>query len=268
MIKLLDDLEIFEHFEKTEPYFSAFFSATAAVLINDPDLLSIWAEYDEHGVPHSMLYANTDSLLLFTDGNPPGAEMLLFVTNIASGGGIENIDCDDVSFPILKKLFPKAEIEEAVQMVCENPIPMPERNFEIRINDNANDVSAVLSKAFGEKDAASLDFWYLRTKRGILRGQNTLVTLYQDGKAVSTASIRGRTKTSGAITSVVTLPEYRGRGYASYLTALCSNMLLDEHRTPWLVPANPGVQKMYEKLGYKAVKNYNCLHFSEKEETK
>ena len=268
MIKLLDDLSVFEHFEAAEPYFSAFFSATATVLINDPDLLSIWVEYDEHEAPKALLYANTDSLLLFTDGTPPGAEMLLFLTNIVAGGGIENIDCDDVCFPVLKKLFPEAGIEEAVQMVCKNPVPMPERNFEIRINDNVSDVSGIMAAVFGEKDAASLDFWYLRTKRGILRGQSTLVTLYQEGKAVSTASIRGRTKTSGAITSVVTLPEYRGRGYASYLTALCSNMLFDEHRTPWLVPANPDVQKMYEKLGYSAVKNYNCLHFIEKEETK
>ena len=268
MIKLLDDLKVFEHFENVEPYFSAFFSAPATAFINDPDLMSIWVQYDEHEVPRTMLYANTDSLLLFTDGTAPDMEILIFLTNIVAGGGIENIDCDDTSFPVLKNLFPEAEIEEAVQMVCEKPIPIEENRFEVRKSDNISDVSAILAEVFGKKDSNSLDLWKLRTVRGVLRGQNTLFTLYADGKAVATASIRGRTKTSGSITSVVTLPEHRGKGYASYLTALCSNMLLDEHRKPWLVPANPGVQKMYEKLGYKAVKNYNCLHFIEKEEKK
>ena len=104
--------------------------------------------------------------------------------------------------------------------------------------------------------------------RGVLKKQSTLLTLHNEG-AVSTACIRGRTKNAGAITSVVTLPEHRGKGYASYLTALCTNMLIDEQRTPWLVPANPGVQKMYEKLGYKAAKTYYYLYnIKEKEDRK
>ena len=46
-------------------------------------------------------------------------------------------------------------------------------------------------------------------------------------------------------------------------------MLIEEQRTPWLVPANPGVQKMYEKLGYKAAKTYYYLYnIKEKEDRK
>lgn len=268
MIKLLDDLSLLEPIAKVQPYFASFFSAPAAAFVNDYDLMSIWVECDEHGETKSVLYANTDSIILCTTGDIPGAEMLLFLSKIVEGGGIENIDCDDASFAVLKNLFPEAETEIAVQMCCENRIDTAELEEDIKTSENISDVSALMSAAFGKKEKSELDLWYLRMARAVLRGQTTMFTLHKDGKAVSTASIRGRTENAGAITSVVTLPEYRGKGYASYLTALCSNMLLDEHRIPWLVPANPGVQKMYEKLGYKAVKNYNCLHFSEKDGTK
>ena len=46
-------------------------------------------------------------------------------------------------------------------------------------------------------------------------------------------------------------------------------MLIDEHRTPWLVPANPEVQKMYENLGFSAAKKYYYLYnIKEKEDKK
>ena len=125
-----------------------------------------------------------------------------------------------------------------------------------------------MNKAFGKEDSPGKDLWKLRMVRGVLKKQSTLFTLYED-EAVSTACIRGRTEKAGAITSVVTVPEHRSKGYASYLTALCANMLIDEHRTPWLVPANPGVQKMYEKLGFRVAKTYYYLYnIKEKEDKK
>lgn len=268
MIKLLDDLRLLEPVAEAEPYFGALFYAAATPFINDMELMSIWVECDDRGCAHSVLNVAGDSVSVCSDGTPLGAEMLFFLTKLVEGGSIKDIDCDEASFPVLKSIFDTAEVENAVQLVRKNRIDMPKIENEIRKEENIDDVSSLMSAAFGEKKKNELELWYLRMKRCVLKGQTTMLTLYDGGKAVSTASIRGRTAKAGAITSVVTLPEYRHKGFASQLIALCSNMLVDEHREVWLVPANPEVRKMYEKLGFEYAKNYYCLHFNEKEEIK
>ena len=268
MIKLLDDLRLLEPIAKEQPYFGALLYAAATPFLNDPELMSIWVECDEKGRAQTAVYVNTSSLSVCTSGGAPGAEALFFIAKIIEGGGIKNIDCDEPSLPVLKALFPMAELEEAVQLSIKNRIDTAEIENEIKTSENISDVSDLMSAAFGKKEKDDWELWYLRMVRCVLKGQTTMFTLYEGGKAVSTASIRGRTEKAGAITSVVTLPEYRRKGYASHLTALCSNMLIDEHREVWLVPANPEVRKMYEKLGFSFAKNYYCLYFNEKDDIK
>jgi ribosomal protein S18 acetylase RimI-like enzyme len=236
--------------------------------LDDPEFLNIWVEIDEHGNARSFLNASTDSLMLFSPYGIPGFETVLFVTNLVSGGTIKHIECDENSFSVLRNLF-DFDIENAVQMFAEKRIDMPENGFDVQFFENFEDAWKVTKILFEEDENSSKDFWKLKMTRGVLKKQSTLFTLNENEKTVSTACIRGRTKNAGAITSVVTLPEHRGKGYASYLTALCTNMLIDEQRTPWLVPANPGVQKMYEKLGYKAAKTYYYLYnIKEREDRK
>lgn len=266
MIKLIDDLSLLERFSEKEPYFGCLFNAAAVSFFDDPDLLSIWVEIDEHGNARSFINAGTDFLMLFSPYGIPGFETVLFVTNLVSQGNIEHIECDENSFGVLKNLF-DFEIENAVQMFAKNRIDMPKKDFDIKSSENFDDAFDVMNKAFGKEDSPGKDLWKLRMVRGVLKKQSTLFTLYED-EAVSTACIRGRTEKAGAITSVVTVPEHRSKGYASYLTALCANMLIDEHRTPWLVPANPGVQKMYEKLGFRVAKTYYYLYNIKEKEYK
>ena len=268
MIKLIDDLSLLERLSEKEPYFGSLFNAAAVSFMDDPELLSIWVEIAEHGNAHSFLNASTDSIMLFSPYGIPGFEMVLFVTNLISGGTIKYIDCDENSFGVLRNLF-DFDIENAVQMFAEKRIDMPENGFDVQFSENFDEAWNITKILFDEDENSPKDFWKLKIVRGVLKKQSTLFTLSENGKPVSTACIRGRTKNTGAITSVVTLPEHRSKGYASYLTALCANMLIEEQRTPWLVPANPGVQKMYEKLGYKAAKTYYYLYnIKEKEDRK
>ncbi len=268
MIKLIDDLSLLNRLSEKEPYFGSIFNAAAISFMDDPELLSIWIEIDEHGNAHSFLNAVSDSIMLFSPYGIPGFEMILFVTNLVSGGTIKHIDCDENSFGVLKNLF-DFETENAVQMFTEKRIDIPENEFDISDSGNFDEAWKVTKAAFGEDDDSGFDLWKLRMVRGVLKNQSTLFTLNENGKAVSSACIRGRTENSGAVVSVVTIPESRHKGYASYLTALCTNMLLDEKRVPWLVPANPNVQKMYEKLGYKAAKTYYYLYnIKEREDRK
>ena len=268
MIKLIDDIKLLERLCEKEPYFGSLFSAAAVSFLDDPELLSIWVELDKEGRAHSFLNASADSLMFFSPFGLPGMEMMIFVTNILSSGNIEHVDCDEYCYRVLNNIY-DFDIENAVQMFAEKRIEIPENSFEVKNFENFDDGWNVTKVIFGEDGKSVKDFWKLKMVRGFFKGQTTLYTLYDDNKAVSCACIRGRTENAGAITSVVTLPEYRHRGYASYLTALCSNKLIDEHRTPWLVPATPGVQKMYEKLGFTAAKKYYCLYnIKEKEDNK
>ena len=267
MIKLIDDLSLLERFSEKEPYFGCLFNAAAVSFMDDPELLSIWIELDEKGNACSFINAVADSVMFFSPFGAPGFEAVLFVTNLVSGGTIKSIECDENAFSVLKNLF-DFETENAVQMLTENRIDMPKNDFDIKSSENFDDGWKVTESAFGKEKDSVKDFWKLKMVRGVLKKQTTLFTLYE-GEAVSTACIRGRTEKAGAITSVVTSPDNRKKGYATYLTALCTNMLIDEHRIPWLVPANPEVQKMYEKLGYHAAKNYYYLYnIKEKEERK
>ena len=267
MIKLIDDLSLLERLSEKEPYFGSLFTAAAVSFMDDPELLSIWVETDEHGKAHSFLNASTHSIMLFSPYGIPGFETVLFVTNLVSQGNIEHIECDENSFGVLRNLF-DFDVENAVQMFAENRIDMPENGFCVKDRYNFSDAYSVMESEHGKNSAQSAELWKLRMTRGVQKKQTTLLTLYDD-IPVSTACIRGRTKDFGVITSVITSPEHRHKGYATYLTALRTNMLIDEQRTPWLVPANPGVQKMYEKLGYKAAKTYYYLYnIKEKEDRK
>lgn len=267
MIKLIDDIKLLDRLSEKEPYFGSLFTAAAVSFSDDPELLSIWIELDEKGRAHSFLNASSDSMMLFSPYGLPGTEMVMFASNLVSGGSIEHIECDENCFGVLKNLF-DFDNEDAVQMVQKNRVDMPKSAFEVHCSENFDDAWEVTKTLFGDEENSVKDFWKLKIVRGVLRGQSTLFTLH-DKTAVSTACIRGRTKNAGAITSVVTLPEHRHKGYASYLTALCSNMLVDEGREAWLVPANPDVRKMYEKLGFTAVKQYHYLYnIKEKEDIK
>ncbi len=268
MIKLIDDIKLLERLSEKEPYFGSLFTASAISFSDDPELLSIWVEIDGKGRAHSFLNAFPDSIMLFSPYGKPGIEMTFFVRNLIAGGSIKSIECDENSFAVLKNLC-DFDIENAVQMFAEKRIDMPKNRFEICDSGNFDEAWKVVKAAFDESDDSGFELWKLRMVRGVLKGQTSLFTLHENSMAVSAACIRGRAENAGAITSVVTLPEHRHKGYASYLTALCSDMLMDEGRTPWLVPANREVMKMYENLGFKAAKNYYYLYnIKEKEEQK
>ncbi len=265
MIKLLDDIALLKPIAKVNPYFGSIFIAVATAVIDDPDLMSIWIECDEHGKAHTALNFKTETLQICTAKPIPGTESFIFALKMIEDGNIKHIECDEATFTALKKFLPNMKVEKAVQMVLKKPIKL-EVEHEVRAEGNYDEVFELLKAGFGTGSKDEKELWYLHMVRSVIRGQATLFTLYKDGKAVSTATVRGRGENAGAITGVATLPEYRGKGYASYLTALCSNMLLDEQREPWLVPANPKVEKMYKKLGFKAEKNCYYIEINNEED--
>ena len=257
MIKLLDDIKLLEKLALKEPYYGAIFYSAAEAFLPNPELMSIWVEVDEHGKAVSALNVSKGDLILICGEKGAGAEMLFFMQKLSENEDTKDIICSEHAFPVLKKLFP-AEVEIRSYMKCSRRIKTESPALLMKCENNIKDLFELRSQGKGDWNIADADAWELRMTRDVLKGQTTILTLH-DSKPVSSAVIRGRSKIAGAITSVMTLPDYREHGCASFLTASCSNILHDEGRTAWLVPADEKVQKMYEKLGFKAVGNEYTL---------
>lgn len=109
MIKLLDDLSLLEQFSVSEPYLACLFNAEGAALLPTPELMSVWVETGEHGVPVSAVKVDPDEIVLLSGEGGPGIEMFFFLTKLCEGG-IKRITCGEGALSVLKKLFPaKAE---------------------------------------------------------------------------------------------------------------------------------------------------------------
>ena len=85
-----------------------------------------------------------------------------------------------------------------------------------------------------------------------------------DGHPVSIAGYKGRTVNGIRIGPVYTLPQYRGRGYGSAITALATQALLDEGRQficLYTDLANPTSNHIYAAIGYEPVATSIVLRF-------
>ena len=89
--------------------------------------------------------------------------------------------------------------------------------------------------------------------------------LWEDGQPVSMAICAGRTPNGQRIALVYTPPEDRGRGYAAACVAALSQSLLDGGaRFCFLTAdlANPTSNRLYERVGYRHVGDYEDFRFS------
>jgi ribosomal protein S18 acetylase RimI-like enzyme len=76
--------------------------------------------------------------------------------------------------------------------------------------------------------------------------------IYDGQKLVSAAGMRIHMDHYTEVSSIVTDPEYRGRGYAAALTAHCAQIILNESKIPFLhvLTTNDTAISMYERLGF------------------
>jgi predicted GNAT family acetyltransferase len=84
------------------------------------------------------------------------------------------------------------------------------------------------------------------------------------GRLVSMAARRQVVAGSARVGPVYTPPSLRGRGYASALTAVASQSILDEGAVPVLYAdlGNPTSKKIYQQLGYHAVQDRLVVSFT------
>ncbi len=83
-------------------------------------------------------------------------------------------------------------------------------------------------------------------------------------RIVSCALINNEGAEAGLIGGVYTLPEMRGRGYASAcVAALCRDLQADG-KTPCLFYENPIAGRVYQRLGFEAVGQWSVLYLAPK----
>lgn len=98
-----------------------------------------------------------------------------------------------------------------------------------------------------------------------IEGRYRRLYLWEEGgRPVSVVGIGGETPSGVRIGPVYTPPEHRGRGYASNLTAVVSQLALDEGRQFCFLftdLANPTSNRIYQAIGYRPVRDVDMYRF-------
>ena len=100
--------------------------------------------------------------------------------------------------------------------------------------------------------------------RWIARRYRTLYLWEDEGRTVSMVGAGGETPNGVRIGPVYTPPDLRGRGYATTLTATTTQDQLDRGRrfvTLFTDRANPTSNKIYQSIGYVAVRDVDVIGF-------
>jgi len=73
-----------------------------------------------------------------------------------------------------------------------------------------------------------------------------------DGRLVAMAGKRLQSTAFAEISAVCTLPEFRGRGYAKFLTTFLAARILATGKTPFLhVKSENGAKVVYQNIGFR-----------------
>jgi predicted GNAT family acetyltransferase len=93
--------------------------------------------------------------------------------------------------------------------------------------------------------------------------KNQFFVWEDEGKLVSLVGSRRETSTDRWIAPVYTPPELRGRGYASFLVASVSQIIVDSGKKAMLFTdlTNPTSNSIYQKIGFKSVGDFNHYFF-------
>jgi len=131
----------------------------------------------------------------------------------------------------------------AVQMICQEPIDVPESDSKI-ITLSTSDIPEMISLVELTHPGPFLE-------RTIEMG--TYLGIRQNGKLVAMAGERMFFQNCREVSAVCTHPEFLGRGYASHIVGVLVNEILKKDQISFLqvVVSNERARKVYEKLGFR-----------------
>lgn len=117
------------------------------------------------------------------------------------------------------------------------------------------------------------EFFTLRTKSeaenkediiNSLSNEGRMYGVFENGALAAVAGTSAENSMSAMIVSVATLPQYRGRGYATKLVSrLCQDCLADGMKFLCLFYDNPEAGAIYRKIGFKELGQYAMVRSTE-----
>ena len=109
----------------------------------------------------------------------------------------------------------------------------------------------VICRCFeGFRENSPFPGWYVDTFARIKKAESYLCGLRRDGKLVSIAGVYNVSPVSAMISSVATLPGYRGQGLARQCIRRCLEYVRYLDCTPYLTAAEPSLVEYYKGLGF------------------
>lgn len=128
------------------------------------------------------------------------------------------------------------------QMIRETPVDVPDgAGFRQLDGNDRDDVLALTAQVYPH---------YFRPRTMVL---GRYFAIHTDGALAAMAGERLATDDFQEVSAICTHPDHLGRGHAHRLTALLSNDILAQGRTPYLhvSHANARAKALYERIGYR-----------------
>ena len=101
----------------------------------------------------------------------------------------------------------------------------------------------------GFRENSPFPGWYVDTFARIKKAESFLCGLCREGELVSTAGVYNISPVSAMISSVATLPAWRGQGLARQCIRRCLEYVRYLDCTPYLTAAEPDLVDYYTGLG-------------------
>lgn len=138
---------------------------------------------------------------------------------------------------------------KAAYLLCYNGEPSDKQTTTVT-GENLKDIFPVIFENDPDRDAFFSD-WYTdvshKLRHGLIHGRS----LYADGRCVSAALTSGETKKIAVISSVATIQEYRGQGFASQVVRSLASSL---PQAVYLMTNDKKTNDWYQSIGFTPVR--------------
>lgn len=217
---------------------------------------SFFLSMDAFGKPDAALHLNEKVLSIITSGGPAVDELAAFVR----AHGVLEIDTTYQQALALQKIL-GGEIESSYFM--EYPAKRAPQLPDAKIipTQDARAVYNVLCQSHEYyRDHLQYAPWAQDLEKRWKANEAVTVLLMQNGQEVATGSIISADAQAAALAAVAVLPECRGKGLGSAISAWLTAQVLSWGKRPVLISGYDEVAQLYRNLGYRETGRWGELY--------
>ena len=147
---------------------------------------------------------------------------------------------------LLAALWPHSQLETGAVLTLRSPI---QPTGQAVLTTSPRELYPLLKSGFGNA-LPSMDSWYADVSYRMRHGVCRAAVIMAGGRPVSCAMTVAEWRDGAVLGAVSTLPEYRGKGYASACVSTLSTVLQEEGKQVDICPKNETARRLYERLGF------------------